>query len=366
MINDTPEFALRLNGSLWTGWEEINIVRALDRMAGEFQLRLTSDASDFTLPPMVPGSKAEVEIDGRPVLVGYVDTIKANTADELHDLALTGRDKTGDLIDCAAAVDGGFEMNGLRLDAALRRVLKPYDIPLTVAADIGGTFARLAIQPGETAYDFIERACRARGLMPISDGIGGLVIVKPATERSMGQLIRGENILSVNIDIDVTEMHSLYVVKGQAEAVSGTADAEATAGGEGRVTDSRVTRYRPKVVIGENQGYDQTLKERAEWEKKIAAARSKRATYQVQGWYADVASKSLWKPNTLVHVQDIPSGLNRQMLIVGVSFTRGEQGTRTMLDLTMPEAFDIAAERVAAANEAAGSATDLWAEDGDE
>lgn len=359
MDSATPSFGLRLGGVLYAGWTEMSVGRDLSRMSGEFSMRLARKSADGGVPQTEPGRAAVVEIDGAAVLKGWLD-VKSVAYDSARiELTIVGRDRVGDLIDCAATVDGPFEYNGLPLDAVVTRICQPYGVAVRSELKAVPVIKRLAIQPGESAFDFIERACRAYGVLPVSDGIGGLVLMMPASERSPGELTFGHNILSAEVSVDASERHSLYVVKGQAEAVDGdNADGGHVAAGEGRITDPEVTRYRPKVLVGENQGYSGTLKERAAAERKADRARGTRAGYTVQGWYA--AGTTLWKPNTLVKVNDPMAMLERDMLIAAVTFSRGAQGTTTRLDLALPEAFDI--DTKAAAKSGDGTST-LWADD---
>ncbi|MDX2094367.1 MAG: hypothetical protein SFW64_00245 [Alphaproteobacteria bacterium] len=361
MANRTPSFGLRLGGDLYTGWTEVSVTRDLTRMSGDFSLQLSRKTSDGQTPQVEPGRAVIVEINDTPVLKGWID-VKAVAYDKSRiDLTISGRDKIGDLIDCAATVDGPFEYNNMPLDTVVARICKPYAIEIKNDLKKTPTVKRLAIQPGESAFDFIERACRAYGVMPVSDGIGGLVLTTPASERSIGALVYGQNILSADINIDATERHSLYVVKGQGEAVDAdNTDSRHIAGGEGRVSDSEVTRYRPKVLVGENQGYSGTLTDRAIWERKVDRARGMRASYMVQGWFAD--GSSLWKSNTLVQVTDPVADINRDLLITGMTFARGAQGTTTRLECAMPEAFDIDTKAAAKSGGKDGTGT-LWADD---
>ncbi len=171
-----------------------------------------------------------------------------------------------------------------------------------------------------------------------------MVILKPGKNRSPGRLVYKGNILSGNVTMDGHGRYSLYVVKAQAEALSLTGAAEAS-GPEGRAVDKAIQRYRPTVQIGESQGFTVSLKERAAWQMRVNRARSITAEYTVQGWHADQSTKALWLPNTIVGVVDPDRRMKRDMLITGVTYTRdGRSGTRSVLSMTIPEAFELQAE----------------------
>lgn len=357
--NGAVPYQVIINGTAYTEWLAVTVARSLERMSGEFQVDLTKrQPTDlFLTDGITPGLPAQIEIDGQTFLDGFIDAVSYTYNGQQASITVKGRDKTCDLIDCAARVDDKFEFTNQKLDAVIKKIIAPYGLTLKVETDTGAVFKRLAVQPGETAYEFIERACRLRGVLAVSDGIGGLTIIKPAGEKSAGRLVYGENILAADVDLDDKDVFSLYVVKGQAEPVAADdEEVKVSVTAEGRATDELVKRYRPKVIVGENQAYDMTLKERAAWEKKMARARSKRATYTVTGWRA--AQGALWKVNTLVPVSDKRTGLNREMLITGLRFTRDNGGTRTQIELSMPEAFDIPAEK-----DTTSGASEIWVAD---
>lgn len=359
-MTDLP-FSVSLDGTRYYGWKHITITRSLEQMSGSFDIGMTRKKTEddlYLTGQVAPGMPVQIEIYGQTFLDGYINVTAFDYDAQRSDLSVSGRDRIGDLIDGAAAVDRAFEFSGQKLDAALRRVLKPYGIGLTVNTDVGAAFGRMAVQPGESAFEFIRRACRMRGVLPLGDGIGGLILVKPAASKSSGRLVYGENILTGSVTLDESDVHSLYVVKGQTEVYFSDDDsAAATAQPEGRATDALVTRYRPKVLIAEAQGYNMTLKQRAEWEKKQARAAARRVKYTVKGWEA--APGVIWGLNTVVPVTDKRCDLSQEMLIVGLRFSFSALGTRTELELAMPEAYELPALRDTAQTSA------IWVADND-
>ncbi len=271
---------------------------------------------------------------------GYIDTIDNGYDHKRSNILISGRDRVADLLDCAAVVDGAHEYKNQKLNAVIEAILKPYAIPLTVSADIGKEFTRIAINPGETAFELIERVCRYRAILPISDGVGGLHLVKPSTEDTGVSLIYGENILQASASMDYRDLFSEYIFKAQSEADDFTT-AEKSASPIGRAIDDKVKRYRPHVEIAEMQGHSQTLSERAEWQKKFNRARALKVSCTVQGLNVS-KNGELWMPNTIVHVKCPKLQLDRSMLITAVTFKQ-DSSTQTTLDMTLPKAFDLPA-----------------------
>ena len=332
------EITISIGGQEFTGWETLDITRSMEVMSGTFNISSTDLDQPWLMGNLRAGTDVEIQVDGVPILIGYVDKARPRYSARGREVSISGRDRIADLLDCAATVDGPFEYKNQTLEDVIKAILKPYSIPLTVSADSGKKFERIAINPGETAFEFIERLCRYRAILPISDGIGGLHLVKPGDQDSGVSLIYGENILEGAGEMDYRDLYSLYVFKSQGEA-SDLTTAEESATPEGRATDDKVGRYRPFVDVAEAQGFNQTLAERAEWQKRINRARATTITYDVQGVYA--AEGQFWLPNTLVDVQDPELAVNRTLLLKTVSISRDVRGTISRLDMTLPEAFDI-------------------------
>ena len=106
------------------------------------------------------------------------------------------------------------------------------------------------------------------------------------------------------------------------------------------VNDQQVSRYRPMVIIADDNLTGTSGYQRAMWEMKRNNAEAKKATAKVQGWQRD--DGSLWLPNELV-VLDAPDlGIqNEERLIVDVEFNLDDQGgTVTTLTLMHRDAFD--------------------------
>ena len=69
--------------------------------------------------------------------------------------------------------------------------------------------------------------------------------------------------------------------------------------------------------------------------------------YRVQGWRG--AKDELWRPNTLVKVEDEWLGIERDLLIVSCTYKLSDNGTITELQLAPKEAYELQPEVTAAA-----------------
>lgn len=105
------------------------------------------------------------------------------------------------------------------------------------------------------------------------------------------------------------------------------------------VIDSDITRYRPMVIIADDNMTGTSGYQRAMWEFKRNKAEAQKATVTVQGWQKP--DGSLWLPNEIIWLTALELGFERQeRLIVEVNFTLDDNGTRTQLTLMHRNAFD--------------------------
>lgn len=105
------------------------------------------------------------------------------------------------------------------------------------------------------------------------------------------------------------------------------------------VIDPDITRYRPMVIIADDNMTGTSGYQRAMWELKRNKAEAQKSTATVQGWQKP--DGSLWLPNEIVWLTAPELGFERQArLIVEVVFTLDENGTCSQLTLMHRDAFD--------------------------
>ncbi|HKD77032.1 MAG TPA: hypothetical protein VKB76_16115, partial [Ktedonobacterales bacterium] len=105
----------------------------------------------------------------------------------------------------------------------------------------------------------------------------------------------------------------------------------------GQARDEGITRYRPRVIIAEQQADDANASKRADWEMRRRIAKSREATVTVNGWHQ--SNGDLWKQNLMVRTTIPWLSLDMDMLISCVDYIYGEEGELCTFTLTLPDAF---------------------------
>lgn len=334
---------LKVDGQIYGGWKTVRIPFGIEQIANSFELSVTDKWAVGDRPrPIKPQSACQVLIDNQVVITGYVDDVSIDFDLNNNGISINGRDATGDLVDCSAIHKTGQWTNA-SLNNILRDLCEPYRIKVLIDAPLGQRFSSFSIQEGESVFECIDRACRMRAVLPISDGKGNLVLTRAKSGPPVATLIQGENIKYARGDFSARERFSQYIIKGQDRGSDDNIDEpEQHTQVNAVATDPLIKRYRPLIVIAEDKGAHATYKERAEWERNVRRGRSARATIRVTGWKNQ--SGDLWRANTLIRTISTYLNVDQDLLLIGGTYILDkDQGIITELSLIGREAFDLIA-----------------------
>lgn len=346
-----PIATLKVDDQHYGGWTSVRIGRSIESISGLFELTVTERWPEHPSRRAVrAGDACAVSLGEETVITGYVDEVNIDYDAAQHSVTVRGRDRTADLVDCSAETVA-FQQQSLGQMAD--HLVRPFGIPLEITTDIGAAFRSFGTQESETVFEFLERAARHRGVLLLSDGLGGLKIARPSKQRLPVALALGANILSARGQFSLRDRYRTYIVKGSqqgSDTVSGEAASEPTA----RVEDKEAREGRQLVILAEDQADIQTCGDRAKWERNVRLGRGTTIAYTAQGWTHSPLRQAqgsgqapggthLWPVNRLLRVRDPWMGINMDLLIASVAYVLDERGTVTELTLVRPEAFDLVA-----------------------
>jgi prophage tail gpP-like protein len=327
--------SLSVNGKKFEGWESISIKRSIKAISGSFELSVTDKwAQDQTAWFITPGNECVLSIGKEKLITGFIDGVAPSFTKESRTISISGRDKTGDLVDCSAVHKPG-NWSDISLLRLANIVGAPFGITATSTVTGLGNFINFNIQNGESAFEALDRAAKLRGVLLTNDGTGNILITRTGSGRSTTNLQQGVNILSAQAEFQAKERHSKYIVKGQ--GAGNTEVGEVDLSPAGIATDLAITRYRPLIVMAEGAATPEICNKRAQWEATVRAAKSSTIHVIVQGWRQ--ADGKLWELNKLVKLKSAWLGVNQDFLITSVDFKKGNGGTLTTLELERPDAY---------------------------
>lgn len=337
--------AIRIDGQDYVDYLDASVTCSLESFARTFQIGfsdkwLQTFSSQF---PFEEGAPCEIAVDGEVVIDGFVDEIAIDYAGTSHSMTVSGRSWTGHMVDASAIHKSGAWRDADLLTIA-NDIAEPFGITVKVLDgaqldEVLEPFRKWAIEDEETAYECIQRAAKMRGLFLVSDAGRNILISRAGMTRTSSVLTYGVNVLRANATRRSAERHSYYLVKSQNAGDATWYGEDASSKLFSKVTDDQVTTYRPLIIVSDGQGTKPELELRAQWERNVRAGRSRRYTYEVNGWQRDEGG--LWQPNERIVVNDPMFDLSGELLIASVSYRRTAAGTTTSLELAPPESFDI-------------------------
>lgn len=329
---------LKVDGLAHGGWESIEVTRSLEQVTGTFSLsvsdRWPNQAARRTIRV---GQRCTVTLEGFPVIAGWVDEVAESITADAHTFTVSGRDATGDLVDCSAIQSPGVWKN-VKLEVIAAALCAPFGVSVTVETSTGAPFGKFAIEQGESVFDCIERMCRLRAVIAASDAAGNLVIKKAGAVKSGLKLSLPGNIKALDIRNSGQERFSVIRVKGQSKSSDENPAALATTA-KGQAVDAGLTRYRPLLVMAEGQASAAQCQERAAWELAVRKGRSEILTVTVAGWRTNGTAGNLWQPDMLVKVDAAALGLSATRLISQVVYRLDSGGQVADLTLLGSSAF---------------------------
>jgi len=340
--HDDGELTIKAGGQELAGWTEVDIIRGVEVCPSLFHIAMTEKfAADSPSVVMAPGDPCVVSIGGEPVITGYVDRLIPQIRGKTqHWLAVEGRSKSQDMVDCSAEWPGGQIKGSSVLEIAKKLASVYKDLTVEGAVDTGPPLPQFNLTIGETAYSIIERLARFRKLLIYDLPNGNLTLAQAGKDKMGSGLKQGENIQDAQCEYSADQRFSVY------EAFITATDTLFDIGDGGNLlakeTDDGIKRHRLRTMISEGGALgNDVAKQRAVWEKNRQAGRSQTMTATVDSW-KDSGGK-LWTPNASIPIDapalKLPEGIT--WVISQVRFRRSlRDGTTADLVIMPKGAFE--------------------------
>jgi len=331
------DMAMTVGGMIYADWIGIKFERGIDRLSSSFDFAVSERWAINDAPWQIrPFDPCTLKIGSDLILTGFVDVYLPEASATSHSVRIGGRSKTEDLVDCMTELDGS-QFTGYRLDQIARAVCKPFGIDVVVKASVGEAFPDATIEDCETAFRYLERLGRLRGVLLSDDAQGRLVLTTAGSERAKDSLVQGQNIVRQRAVLSAHKRFSRYIVHAQNPIDTYGEDAVETQG-MAIVLDPAVPRYRPHISHAESQLDQAGMEARAKWQAAYAGGRSVEAEITVCDWRQ--SDGSLWRENLLVYVKSPFLQIDRKLLISKVAYLcDNEGGVRTTLTVGPVEGF---------------------------
>lgn len=344
--------SLIIDGKIHSSWSRYQIDS--DFLVPADAWSVTMGLPDGVFPASIArGVPVLVRVGDDVVMSGRVDTIQRRVSRQQVSLGISGRDGSAVLVDCASPV---FTSRQLSLEEVIAQVVRPLGVRnIRLQAESSMQSDKVSVEPGERAWDTLERAAAARGLWPWFEPDGTLVIGGPDyTADPVATLVlnrdgRGNNILDLSDRSSVNGSFSELTVLAQGHAQgskssSGTEiidvysddgdddsdnDLLTTVGSpesgfhglRSVVRDPSVSFYRPQImVVGDADNQAQV-----DYRAKKAMADSRLSGYELTAVVKGhrMESGKLWAPGQRIRVRSEPHGIDDIFFLMGREFSGG-------------------------------------------
>lgn len=337
MVDEANAVTFTVDGLDYGGWKTVEITAGLERQAREFSLGITWRwPGHETGVGIKLGAKCQVRIGRDLVLTGWVFANPVSYDSGQVTVSVSGRSLTADLVDCAAVNKPGQWVNQGVL-SIVKALAAPYGLAVRSEVSDTATLSDHTIEPGETAFESIDRLLTLFRTFSTDDELGTVVLALPGSRgRCVDSIEVGRNVLSSSAGMDFSGVFSEYQVIGQRSGTDETFGKQVSEV-SASVSDPRITRSRTLIIHESGQLTPELAASRANWERGHRMGKAMTATYKVHGWRQ--ANGELWRHNTIVRVKDPVIGFDRDMLISEVTYSLSDEGTITTLVVGPPDSF---------------------------
>ncbi|WP_454626961.1 phage baseplate assembly protein [Bradyrhizobium cenepequi] len=321
---------ITING--WTAFESVSVHAAFNEAARSFTATLAAELGASTVNRIFDvGTEVSISTNGELLVTGHIDTKEPRFSARQADITITGRSKSGDLVDGAAEHDTGYFENKDPLEIA-NEISKEYGAKWESDQKLE-KIEQYKLQQGETCYRCIEKMARQQGMTITGTKEGNAKITKAGSQRQGGSLVEGVNILRGQASHNGKNRHSKIIVRGQRPFGHGDENLEI----EAEEMDGAIKRHRSVIIIQDEDTTKERAKKRAKNRKDRAAGNALKATITVQGFHDD--GGQLWEPGNLVWTESEFLDIAQDMLIESVDYEQSNSGSLCTLNLVDPRAY---------------------------
>jgi len=347
------DVTIQVGSNRFVGWQNVSISRSCESMPNNWSLTASAEfLQGAALAGTRPGQSCLIYIGSDLVITGKIDRRSIPIDARNHQVTLSGRGITRNLVDCSAdllndpGIRGG-QINGANALDVAAKLCKAYGITARSAvADLGIAIPSFQVPLGETPYQIIESVARYAGYLVYEDVFGRLVLDRIGTSQHASGFTLPGNVEAINGERSIDGRFSTYVVVYS--GVDQTADLGGLANRRATILDDTLGEYRLRIIVSEQIAptpagqqtidNDAIAKQRGNWEKARRIGRSQGASITCDSWRD--SNGTLWTPNWLATIDAPAADISNAKWIIGsLTFRKDMTGTHTDLILMPPDAF---------------------------
>lgn len=343
---------IEVDGVQYTNFESASCQLRLDALSSAFQFSAVNP--DGQALPFKGGEACSIYVDGEKVLTGHIERLRASYSADEHRVMISGRDKTADLLDSTIDTINDLRGDELTLKFIIEKIIEHLGLDISVIDEVEpDPFSQVeditAAEPGDGAFEVIERYARKRQVLLTSNADGNIVIASNSGTVAEGsvQMIFGaedNNVLTSNFEYDTTGRFNKYRSSSGLNPVAlvsaGDSDLASLVNQGGGVSDDEIRAGRQMIFVSESPFSSNDCGKRATWEANVRKYRGLSYSATVHGYRVGSDSGDLWQLNRLYQIVDESIGKVEQMLCNSITFSLSiDDGSMTSLGFVGKDAY---------------------------
>lgn len=314
---------LKFNGQRYIGWTHVSLRESVDDLCASVQLGIALPPSTETPLALTANTVLQVLVDNVLVSTIRIGKIRRRVSATAHTIEIDARSLARELVDCQYSAT----FKALKLEELVKRICEVFKVPVQIAAQtaVVPSFAMQCEMPANALLN----AARAANLLLYPTSDGGLILTAPTEAAAVATLVYGQDFTDYEIADNYDLRYSEYVVKSFDYAAGNSI--------KGAVKDNEFNFFRPLHIIADKHGHSTgSCDRRAELERnrRMAKAHAINLTVPRSGH-----ANGLWAINTQVRIVIPQEGIDGVFLIGERTFSQGENGTVTHLQVLHRNAF---------------------------
>lgn len=342
---------IEVNGISYEHFKDASVEIRLDALSNTFSF--TAVSSKNKPLPFKGGESCKITVDGFVVITGFIEIVSGSYDSTNHTISIQGRDKTGDLIDSTITSFNDLR-EAITLKSIIEKVISHLSLDINVIDNanpdpFNAAEDNIVVEPGDSAFSFIESLARKRHVLLTSNSDGNIIISKSPGIDSDGflQNIIGatdNNILQASYSYDRTGRFNIYKMHSNLNPIANNAakstSISALVNQKGVALDQEIRSGRQLVLISEGSFSDNQNNNRSLWEANIRKARGRVYSCTVLGYKPN--KTKLWNVNEVITVVDDFADIDADMLINSVAFGIDlQQGKTTTLSMVEKNSYQL-------------------------
>ncbi|WED29887.1 phage tail protein [Vibrio sp. DW001] len=303
------KLALLINGAE-VPFYQADLNYSVEQLAHTFSCRIPPMNIDRPLP-------VEFRLDNMPILTGQIDQVDASTESSSHEVTITGRSSSANMIDSRITMDALYDQN---VEKLLRSLAKPFGLGVKSLVASMPVIPEFQIN-AESPVENIAQLIREQGYMLIErNGVLTIENTAHATIQGIG-LDVGNNLESLNITRTFNKQFYRTEVQGAWD------DASAV------ITSPTINSARTMVIICDQLQSEAACLSRATYERNLSIAESLTTSASIADIFQVLAIDGL---NRVIRVIDEKQNFNEMLVIKTLALSVSESSASTSVELFRP------------------------------